>query len=140
LLRGTETFSDLAVGIEAISARAARRFSRWTGDVGELAALRFTGDRVGSPTSFEQWATCPFRYYLAHVLGVRAYDRYGDADGIGGRDRGSLVHEVLERFVAEHLDAPPGQPWSPADHERMRVHAYEIADRYESAGRTGRTL
>jgi ATP-dependent helicase/nuclease subunit B len=140
LLQADERYPELDRGADAIASRAGRRFSRWTGDVGPHDALRFIGERVGSSTSFEQWATCPFRYFLSHVLAVRPYDLYADADSIGGRDRGSLVHEVLERFVAESLDAAPGEPWSDEDHARMRAHVLAVAERYESAGRTGRPL
>ena len=140
LLGGHETFGDLAGGIDAVAARSRRSFSRWSGDVGPHEALRFAGERVGSPTSFEQWATCPFRYFLNHVLRVRPYDRHADAESIAGRDRGSLVHEALERFVAERIDADPGQPWTEADHEHMRAVVREVAAGYESAGRTGRPL
>src|SRR5690606_5469306 len=82
----------------------------------------------------------PFRYFLSHVLRVRPYDLYADAESIAGRDRGSLVHEVLERFMAESLDHEPGQPWSPDDHVRMRGIVREVAARYEESGRTGRPL
>jgi ATP-dependent helicase/nuclease subunit B len=140
LLRGDERYRELDDGLDAITSRARRRFSRWTGDVGPLDALRFAGERVGSPTSFEQWATCPFRYFLSHVLRVRPYDLHADAESIGGRDRGSLVHEVLERFMAESLDAIPGEPWSADDHARMRDHVLTVAARYEGTGRTGRPL
>jgi ATP-dependent helicase/nuclease subunit B len=140
LLRGRERYHELEDGVDAVRDRVSRRFSRWTGDVGALEGLRFEGERVGSPTSFEQWATCPFRYYLDRVLHVRPYDQHADADSIGGRDRGSLVHEVLERFMAESLDTPPGQPWTAADHARMREHVLEVAARYEEEGRTGRPL
>jgi hypothetical protein len=140
LLGGHERFPDLGRGLDAARDRRERRFSRWTGDVGALDGLRFTGERVGSATAFEDWATCPFRYYLRNVLRVRPYDRTVDVEAIAGRDRGSLVHEVLEHFVGESLDRVPGFPWTEADHERMRDQLRAIARRFEDEGRTGRPL
>jgi hypothetical protein len=42
--------------------------------------------------------------------------------------------------MAESLDHPAGQPWTAADHARMRTHVLDVAARYEDEGRTGRPL
>jgi hypothetical protein len=139
-LEGVPDGATLARGREAVVARVAGDFSVWTGDAGPLNAPRFEGARVGSSTSFEQWATCPFRYFLGHVLNVRPLDAYADADAISGLDRGSLVHEVLERFIGEHEGRAADAAWLAADQDRLRDIAHEVADRYEGEGRTGRPL
>ncbi len=140
LLAGAPAPVALARGLAAVSARVAGTFSEWTGAIGSEHAPRFTGDKVGSSTSFEQYASCPFRYFLGHVLGVRPLDTYADADAISGLDRGSLVHEVLEVFIREHVGRRADQPWTAADHERLLEIVREVADRYEAQGRTGRPL
>jgi hypothetical protein len=140
MLAGAAPPPELARGIEAVRARATARFNEWTGWAGPEHAPRFVGDRVGSSTSFEQWATCPFRYFLGHVLAVRPLDEYADAESISRLDRGSLVHAVMERFIAEHLDDAPGRPWSDDDRRRVRELVHEVAAEYEEQGRTGRPL
>ena len=140
LLAGAAPSTELARGIEAVRARVDGDFNEWTGWAGPEHAPRFVGDRVGSSTSFEQWATCPFRYFLGHVLAIRPLDEYADAESISRLDRGSLVHAVMERFIAEHLDDRPGQAWGGADHGRVRELIAEVAREYEEQGRTGRPL
>jgi ATP-dependent helicase/nuclease subunit B len=140
LLRGAAPEAALRPGFAAVADRAEGRFSEWTGLAGPEHAPRFTGDRVGSSTSFEVWAGCPFRYFLGQVLGVRPLDTYADADAISGLDRGSLVHNVLEVFIDENKGRAPEQPWRQADRERVRAIATDVAATYETQGRTGRPL
>jgi hypothetical protein len=74
------------------------------------------------------------------VLGVGALDDPADAEVISALDQGSLVHEVLELFIAGSLGKPPGEPWSPDDHLRLQDTLTEVAARYEAEGLTGRQL
>jgi len=140
LLQGRSPDASLRRGFAAVADRAEGRFGIWTGYAGPDHAPRFTDDRVGSATSFEQWAGCPFRYFLSHVLGVRPLDVYADADAISGLDRGSLVHHVLESFIDENKGRRADQPWTADDHERVRDIAADVAAQYETQGRTGRPL
>jgi hypothetical protein len=61
-------------------------------------------------------------------------------------DRGSLVHEILEKFVVHVLARSPdqqpgaGQGWSEADGELLARLASEICDRYEARGVVGRPI
>ncbi len=96
--------------VRALAARKAR-FSRalteWDGVVGgDFDRLRAIGseDRMLSPSQLETWAACPYRYFLGRVLGAQgAADE--EEDEISPLERGSLVHKVLERFVAEGGDS-----------------------------------
>ena len=69
-----------------------------------------------SPTSLEQWAGCPFRYFLGHVLRISALDDPEEIYAITPLERGSLVHGVLEEFIGkakEESTLPqPSEPWS----------------------------
>ncbi|MGI8937876.1 MAG: PD-(D/E)XK nuclease family protein [Iamia sp.] len=102
--------------------------------------------RTASPTSLERWARCPFDYFLRTVLGVREVENPEDALTITPLDRGSLVHDVLERFVREVLDRDPGDQlapgdrWTPADRGRLRELAETACDHYQALGRTGRRV
>ncbi|MDA8391826.1 MAG: PD-(D/E)XK nuclease family protein [Actinomycetota bacterium] len=57
-----------------------------------------------SPTSLESYASCPRRFMLSHVLNVRALDAPEDVLTMNARDRGSMIHEILHRFVGELVD------------------------------------
>lgn len=49
-----------------------------------------------SVTSFRDYIACPYRFYLRHVLRLRALD--DQSDELDGAAFGSLAHEVLHRF------------------------------------------
>lgn len=138
--------SDLpALGhaVEVLRARRLGGFGRFTGHVTGVDIPTFRGGAALSPTALERWATCPRRYFLAQVLRLRAEERPEVIDRITARDRGSLVHETLDRFISEVIDAggkPPEDAWSPTE----RARAHELLDaqgaEFESRGLTGRAV
>jgi ATP-dependent helicase/nuclease subunit B len=130
----------LARGAEAVTARIDGRFGEWAGAVGPLPETLAERATTGSATRFETWATCPFRSYLRAVLGVRELDDRGDVDVIGNLERGSLVHEVLERFVGGDLDRLPEDELDGADLDRLREIVAAVFARYAAEGLTGRPL
>lgn len=56
-----------------------------------------------SVTQVEAWMRDPYAIYARHVLGLKPLDPI-DADP-GAADRGTLIHEALERLSREHPDA-----------------------------------
>jgi len=91
------------------SARSAARgeFSRYEGDVGAGGALPIVGEVA--PTALEDYATCPRKYLLGRELGVHPPIRPEATDELSPSDRGTLVHEILARYVRERIEdgAPP---------------------------------
>ena len=128
--------------------RLSRHFTAWDGDVSSVASgsSRLSRQREGvhSPTGLERWATCPYRYFLGDVLRVSALDAPGDELSISPIDKGSLVHEILERFMKESLgrrDVPePGGAWGAESRSLMRSIAHEEFEKTEGQGKTGRRL
>ena len=138
----------VAVGVEATRARASAALTRWDGNVSAVADLvpsPATGDVV-SATRLEDWASCPFRYFLANVLRVPVEETPERLLELSPRDRGTLVHEVLERFVGEELARPPeervpvGEPWPSTAMARMRALMDEAAATAEAHGLTGKSV
>ncbi|HEY3942896.1 MAG TPA: PD-(D/E)XK nuclease family protein [Acidimicrobiales bacterium] len=135
----------LVAGADALMARRSDRFTRFDGNLAGLP-VPSPADRPTSATRLEGWAACPFAYLLRDVLGVQEVENPEDHLQITALDRGSLVHEVLERFVAESLALTPdrrpvaGAPWGPADRRRMVEVAEEVFADYEARGLTGRPL
>jgi hypothetical protein len=127
-------------GLAAVAARRDRRYGEWTGDVGARDELRFHDEATPSATRLERYALCPFQYLLDSVLRVHAHDDPVDVEGITPRDRGSLVHEVLETFVGEQLGRPPDQPWSEEDRRRLEQVLDEVGEEFRARGMTGRDL
>lgn len=59
-----------------------------------------------SVTEIETWLRDPYAIYAKHVLGLFPLEPLDAA--IGPRERGTLVHRILERFLAEPADARTG--------------------------------
>lgn len=136
----------LAAGARTVRARRSPELTRYDGNVAG-AGVPSPADPEGrspSATALEAWSRCPFAYFLGHVLGVREVENPEDELSITPMDRGTLVHEVLERFVLEVLarDERPGPDdrWSADDRARLRAIAEEVCDHFEAAGKTGRPL
>ena len=97
-----------------------------------------------SPTSLENWATCPFRYFLGHVLRLSALETPEETTTINALERGSLIHRILERYM-EETDAQgqlpaPREEWSAPSRKRLMQIAEEEFSKAESRGVTGKRL
>lgn len=136
---------EFAAALEVGRARAGSFLNRFNGSVGPNldsgAVGQVSSGKLLSATTVETYATCPFRGFLRHELRLEVIDAPERRTTIEPRDRGSLVHEVLERFVKEWLDS--GRPWSgwaAADHVRLAELAVEAFDEYERRGLVGKAL
>jgi ATP-dependent helicase/nuclease subunit B len=125
----------VARGRELLAARAGDEFTRFDGNLGALGdRLRvvspFEIERSVSPTRLERWARCPHAYLLETILHVEEAERPEEIMQISPLDRGSMMHEVLDRFVAG------------GDRDRARLHAIaeEECAAAEARGITGRRL
>lgn len=161
-------------GLQVMGLRAGDVFSRFDGHVGagqgRPAAPGVPGVPEGeafSPTRLQAFATCPFSYLLASVLNVEKLEGPEERVTINALDRGSLMHEVLERFgresqqtsqqtaqqtsqqPAQLTDCVPGdigsgwgvgRPVTPADEERLRTIFTSVCLDFERRGLTGKTL
>ncbi len=135
--------SKLDAGAAVIAARRSDDFTRFDGNLQGLH-VPSPVERVTSATRLERWATCPYAYLLHDILGVDEVENPEDELQITARERGSLVHQALEDFIAEVLERPvppdPDQPWTAADHLRMVEIAELVCDDYEAKGLTGRPI
>lgn len=146
--RGGAPIDDLAAvtaagigrGLASARSRSFGGFDEWSGIVGPHPLLSGELAEHRSPTGLESWAICPFRYYLDKVLGVRPLEDPGTVETITGRDRGSLVHEVLERFFSSRLGTAPLSGWEESARAELLDIADEVEQRYRAQGRTGRRL
>jgi ATP-dependent helicase/nuclease subunit B len=136
----------LGLGLLARHDRQRLGFTRFDGRVDRVNTPSPTDGGALAPTSLEAYAVCPRRYFMAQVLRVPVAERPEDIQRISPRDKGSLVHEILERFLAREtaLDRSerirPGQRWSDAHAVVLDEIADEVFDEYVQRGLTGRTL
>lgn len=134
------TGTGIARGLAAARSRSFGGFDEWSGLVGPHPLLSGELADHRSPTGLETWAVCPFRYYLGKVLRVRPLEDPGSVETITGRDRGSLVHEVLERFVTTRLATARVLAWDESARAELLAIADEVEQRYRDHGRTGRRV
>jgi len=143
-----ELTSLIGNGIAAQVKRASSDFTEFDGNLAAQVgadefALPGVGDRALSPSRLETWASCGFRYFLNYVLEVSDRDDPERVDELSALDRGSLIHKVLEKFLAEAIEAgAPGsdEPWTVEQHRRLHAIADELCSDYEAIGRTGRRV
>ncbi len=124
-----------------LDARHSAAFTRYDGNLsGESASLPDPrdGTRTWSPTALEHWVSCPHAYFLQRVLGVEPVDQPEELLQVSPADRGSILHDALDRFFVSLSRVPaPGEPWSAEDQTRLRAHGEQVADEYEARGLTG---
>jgi RecB family exonuclease len=136
----------LSRGLDCVLSRASERFTRFDGNLAGVAVpLPGTADAAVSPTRLETWARCPFDYLMEHVLRVEVPELPEEVYELSPLEKGSLVHEVLDRFLAEVLTRPggppaPGEAWTAADRTRLREIGESCCDEYEARGVTGRRV
>lgn len=130
---------SLGRGYEQRSWRAAQSLTRWDGLIAEGASQ--AASQPHSAGALQDWATCPYRYFLGRVLRVEEREEPRDDLQITPLDKGSLIHEILERFFEQTPSQPaPGEPWSSADRNRLLTIAEERMEQAEAQGLTGRAL
>lgn len=129
------------------AARLDPAFSRFDGNLSHLAAqlpVPTDADRLVSASQLEAWVTCPHSYLMRYVLNVEPVENPEDLVEISPLDRGNLIHEILERWLAGELQAdtvpPPKEPWQAAARERLRATAVACCAEYEACGVTGHPL
>lgn len=97
----------------------------------------FDGERTLSATALERYAACPYRFFLANVLGVRAVNEPEESGELSALDRGSLIHEILEAWVKRWLERT-GPGW--AEYAQDAAVLREIADERLEKARNARQL
>jgi RecB family exonuclease len=133
----------MAAGVEVLDARRSGVFTRFDGHVSGVA-LPSPVDRGASATTLESWVRCPFAYFMQALLRVDPVERPEDELVLTPLEKGSLVHEVLERFLVDAMQEPAaralteGRAWDDEDRRRLREIAEEVCDEFERSGRTGR--
>jgi ATP-dependent helicase/DNAse subunit B len=136
----------VAQGVELVTARSSPSFTRFDGFLGPLGdrLARISpaaSDRAISPTRLETWSACPHAYFMQSILGVEPIERPESILQLSPLDRGTLIHEVLDRFLTVAREREnAGAPWTAADHDELRTIAREVFRAAEASGITGRPL
>ena len=124
----------LARGLQVTRARSGPAFSRFDGLVGPGRVTPFDPAHPLSATRLETYADCPRKFLFERVLGIHARILPEDLWRIEARDRGSLVHAVLEDYVAERIAG------APRSIGRLLAIADDHLDRATAGGMVGKAL
>ncbi len=136
----------LARGFEVLRARTSDRFTEFDGNLAATPPPSPAEQGVLSASRLETWAKCPMRYFLGNVLGLGEIERPEEIVEISRLDLGSMVHEILERFLSPVVAAEPaeriqpGETWSSAERDRLLSLAEVVFGEYEERGITGKAL
>jgi RecB family exonuclease len=98
------------------------------------------GDAV-SASRLEMYATCPYRYFLRYGLGIEPVDEPETVDRMDHLQRGSLIHEILQKFLDRiGRDDPPADARR-GEHLRILMEiARDSGEARVRRGVTGRPL
>ncbi len=136
----------LRCGVDLALTRGRGGFSRFDGNLRSVAgqiASPAGDDKVMSASRFEAWLSCPHAYFMQYVLRVEPVENPEELLEIDAMEKGSLVHDVLYRWLVAELDGPlpaPDQPWPDTARLRLRHLAEEALRAAELRGVTGHPL
>ncbi len=131
--------TPLRRGSRLVLARRLGRFGRFEGNLSHLR-MPSPMDRLQSATQLETWASCPHAYLMRYVLRIAEVEDPEAVEDLSPMRAGSLIHEVLDRFVHGRLDHPMGQPWPAEAAAEIQALADEVFAEAESSGGTGRAV
>ncbi|HLZ31509.1 MAG TPA: PD-(D/E)XK nuclease family protein [Chloroflexota bacterium] len=145
---GRRTDLPVGAGLEFVRLRRSNQFTAFDGNLATMtdsSRLRsfVDGTRELSPTALEVWAACPYRFFLQSVLHVAPTEDPEEQWTIDAAEKGSLVHDVLERFFSELApDHRPrgGEAYTPLDLERLERVAHARLRQAEATGDAGHPL
>jgi hypothetical protein len=132
------------IAVDMLQARRGSTFTEWDGNLASLAPAEWLSVRpkVG-PTTLETYGSCGFKYFLGRVLNLGVLEEPEEREMMAAVDRGTLVHNVLERFFKEMHEAgrpQPGEKWTESDRELMRTMLSDGLAAAKERGLTGRAI
>ncbi len=133
----------LGRGFHQKHARSGNLFTRWDGWIQSGAAD--DAARPHSASGLQDWAICPYRYFLSRALRIEERAERGDDLEITPLDKGSLIHDILDRFF-QAAQSSPGliERLLTSERKRARERLMKIAqqelDKARAHGLSGRAL
>jgi RecB family exonuclease len=85
--------AEAAAWLAERQARGSIRDARYQGEVGPLPPREYRVSQV------DRFVQCPFKYFASYVLGVS--EETEEEAGLSPRERGTLLHQLFERFYTE---------------------------------------
>jgi RecB family exonuclease len=127
--------------VEMLRQRRSAEFTEWDGNVSALKDDSWLElQRSVSPTSLENYAVCGYRYFCRSVLHLNVVEEPEEREMMDPAARGSLVHEVLDRFFRAQKEK--GRPtvkeaWTENDLRTLMRVLDDVLQEAEERGLTG---
>jgi ATP-dependent helicase/nuclease subunit B len=133
-LRRISTAGEIEERRTGGSADASAGRFRYDGVRADLLELFRSRESRFSPTSLEEYGSCPFAYFARRVLRLRPVEK--PEGGLDPREEGSAVHEILFAFY-KRIAAEGGLPLNGSEVEErvLRDEAARVFARYEEERR-----
>lgn len=118
------------------------RFTRYDGQITSRAALDALLEQLGRqpwrmrPTTMEEYAACPFKYFLRRILAIELPEEPEAVRRLSLLDRGTITHRILHRFMRQARDSQQ-LPLDAAAEQRMLDVAREEFAGFETLGLIG---
>ncbi|MCX6511596.1 MAG: exodeoxyribonuclease V subunit gamma [Actinobacteria bacterium] len=106
-LLGEEAATELRAADAVIHGRLPGKLGPYLGVVSEDFGGKIVAAQTAnpvSPTSLEEYAKCPRKYFFNHVLGISQDDRPEEQDAIPAYLKGSFIHDVLQQVVSAAME------------------------------------
>ncbi len=130
-----------ARALEARRARFMPKLTEFDGLLGpEAQALLdqvFDPRKGVSPSLLEDYAACPQRVFVEKVLRARDDEEPEETIRLSARDRGTLLHRILERFLSEPPKEGEELVHGASEEARLLAIAEEEFELCETRGQTG---
>jgi len=131
---------DYARRRAALSQRTEPGLTRFAGYVSTSPVTADVWDHVQSATSLQSFAKCPFQFFVERRLGVEHLEAPERLLVIDARDRGTLMHDVLEAFFRPLIGGPVPPALSDDERQRLGQLAWAQFARTEAKGKTGKPV
>ncbi len=149
LRRGEDRFGYLVPALTSEGERRRNTFGRYDAVILDPQAKEALREMLGppqgpySPSRLEDYATCPYKYYLARVMELKPVPEPERPVEISALDLGKLYHRILEKFMAWMMEESR-LPMSTAEMGLYRQKMLEVAQAHfaevEGLGLTGYPL
>lgn len=121
--------ATLASGNEVLVSRGSRQFGTHDGNIA-ASFLHSDESSLLSASRMQKYATCPYSYFLSHVINVEERIDPEETLTLSPLERGTIVHAVLEKFIEEH--GKYGLRGDTQELNALREVARKEFDRYQS--------
>jgi ATP-dependent helicase/nuclease subunit B len=100
-------------------------FGKWDGHlenpiIHEMLAQMFSSKRKYSVSLINEYATCPYRFFLSRVLRLQPLEEHEEV--LTPIEKGNLLHEVLRRLLSVHR----GEILGPKHHYQLTVEMGQL--------------